>query len=187
MGIDFERLSDEELIEKGRVGEEGAINQLLRRYWQRICGYAVTMLGSVEDAEDAAQETLLRVFRWRGSFREGERFGPWIYKIATNVCFDRIRSRRREVVGLEVDGLESLEETPVDLYERKVVRGKVRQALFSLPETYRQVVYLRYGAEMSYREIASALEISLAAVETRLFRAKEQMRRLLRRSLECER
>ena len=89
MGIDFERLSDEELIEKGKVGEKGAINQLLRRYWQRICAYAMTMLGSVEDAEDAAQETLLRVFRWRGSFREGERFAPWIYKIATNVCFDR--------------------------------------------------------------------------------------------------
>ena len=182
----MEHLSDKELAGRARSGDREAFDQLVTRYWKRVCGYAFTILRSLEDAEDAAQETFLRAFKGREQFEEGREFTPWLYRIATNTCIDRVRSRKRDHARLGDIEVEDEGETPADLYEREEVRGRVREAVFSLPEAYGQVVYLRYAGDMSYREIASALSISESAVETRLFRGKQMIRSLLRRSLKWE-
>ena len=182
----MERLSDEELAGRAGSGDWKAFDRLVRRYWRRICGYAFTLLRSWEDAEDAAQETFLKAFRGRMQFEDGKPFAPWLYRIATNACIDRKRSRKREDASIGDVEVADPGETPAELYERQDVRMRVREALFSLPRPYAEVVYLRYGEGMSYREIGMTLDISEGAVETRLFRGKRMIREQLRRTLKWE-
>ena len=137
------------------------------------------MLGTRDDAEDAAQETFLRAFEARAQFDQRRQFGPWIYRIARNVCIDRMRSRRPRELTLVDTEIGSGDETPADLYERADTRRHVHKAILSLPKPYRRVLLLRYAKGMSYCEIGSALGISEAAVGTRLVRAKGMVRNAL--------
>jgi len=150
--------------------------RLVERYWKRVCAYAYAMLGTRDDAEDAAQETFLRALQAHARFDQRRRFGPWIHRIARNVCIDRLRRGRRHESTFGQNDVESADETPAELYERMDARAQVRKAVASLPKRYRRVLLLRYGRGMSYSEIASVLRISEEGVGTRLVRAKRAMR-----------
>ena len=141
------------------------------------------MLGTRDDAEDAAQETFLRAFDARAQFDQRRQFGPWIYRIARNVCIDRMRSRRPRELTLVDTEIGSADDTPADLYERADTRSQVRKAILSLPKPYRRVLLLRYAKGMSYSEIGSALGVSEVAVGTRLVRAKRMVRNALAKCL----
>jgi len=183
----LEHLTDEELAERAGLGDKGAFDRLVTQYWKRIYGYAFMMLRSREDAEDVAQETFLKAFRGRERFEKGRPFAPWLYRIATNTCVDEVRSRKKDIArSVDIEVAARGDDTPPEVYEREETRQLVREAILELPETYSQVVYLRYAAGMSYREIGAALAITEAAVEMRLFRGKRMMRSLLRRSLKWE-
>ena len=87
--------TDEELMRRAAHGDEDAFALLVRRYESPLYGYLRRMLGNGADAEDAFQETFLRVHQHRSRYRQGAPFRPWLYQIATNLCRDRLRSRRR--------------------------------------------------------------------------------------------
>jgi len=179
--------SDEELVEACQSGEASAFDILVARWEDRIRGAAFRFLGSEEEARDVAQEAFLKAYRALSTFKREARFSSWLYQIATNLCRDRLRRRRtRATVSLE-----ALEETgPVmvetrpgaheRLLERDLARA-VRRAIDALPEEQREVVILKEYQELTFLEIAHALDVPVSTVKTRLYRGLDQLRLRLER------
>jgi RNA polymerase sigma-70 factor (ECF subfamily) len=179
--------SDEELVEACQAGETSAFDVLVARWEDRIRGAAYRFLGSEEEARDVAQEAFLKAYRALGGFKREARFSSWLYQIATNLCRDRLRRRRtRGTVSLE-----ALEETgPVIMDPRpgaderlqQLDLGRVvRRAVEALPEEQRVVVILKEYQELTFLEIAQALDVPLSTVKTRLYRGLGQLRLRLER------
>lgn len=175
---------DLRLIELCQQGHTEFFGDLVARYQTRIYNMAYRMLHSREEAEDITQETFLKVFRALATFK-GDRFSPWIYKIASNLCLDYLRRRRPSTVSLDSpvgpDGdipREIADETR--LLEDTVLAGAlgfdVQRAIDALPPKYRTVVVLRHIEDLTYEEIADILALPLGTVKTRLFRAREILR-----------
>jgi RNA polymerase sigma-70 factor (ECF subfamily) len=174
--------SDEQLVEACQAGEASAFDVLVARWEDRIRGAAYRILGSEDEARDVAQEAFLKAYRALSGFKREARFSSWLYQIATNLCRDRLRRRRaRSQVSLE-----ALEETgPVivetrpgadeRLLERDLAEA-VRRAIHALPEEQREVVILKEYQELTFLEIAQALDVPVSTVKTRLYRGLAQLR-----------
>ena len=153
--------------------------------------YAVCyhMMGSREDAQDCAQETMLRAFKAFGSFRRDASFSTWITRIAMNVCTDALR-KRRPVTSLDVMRDDTNFDLPdagptayAQLEQKERVR-LLREGLDELPEEMRQIIVLRDMRGMSYEEIAETLELPLGTVKSRVNRAREKLSGILQKSSE---
>lgn len=152
-------------------GDRGAYAGLVKAHSGRVFAICLGMLGNRHDAEDMAQQTLLRGFMRIGSLANSEGFGHWIARIARNSCIDLIRRRKRQVV--ERDLPESGAGADPETYHR------LEAALAELSEDYRLPLLLFYFNGRSTKRIAETLEISQAAVQTRLSRARKRLRHLL--------
>ena len=153
--------------------------------------YAVCyhMMGSREDAQDCAQETMLRAFKAFGSFRRDASFSTWITRIAMNVCTDALR-KRRPVTSLDAMRDDTNFDLPdagptayAQLEQKERVR-LLREGLDELPEEMRQIIVLRDMRGMSYEEIAAVLEVPLGTVKSRVNRAREKLSGILQKSSE---
>jgi RNA polymerase sigma-70 factor (ECF subfamily) len=135
-----------------------------------------------EDAEDAAAEVFLKLHRVLETRDEALPFRPWVSRVASRLCIDKLRQRKREKRS-RVDEADLSEvpdySTPSPLSQvlRKEKRLEVREQLIRLPEKYKVPLVLHYYKQMSYSEIARALKRQLPAVRMMIFRAKEQLRR----------
>jgi RNA polymerase sigma-70 factor (ECF subfamily) len=170
-----------ELCQRGRLEHFG---ELLARYQARIYNMAYRMLHSREEAEDITQETFLNVYRALATFK-GDRFSPWVYKIASNLCLDHLRRRRLNTVSLDAPvgpegdmSREIADETqlPEEQALAEALGSDVQKAIDALPPKYRSVVVLRHIEDLAYEEIAVVLALPLGTVKTRLFRAREMLR-----------
>ena len=153
--------------------------------------YAVCyhMMGSREDAQDCAQETMLRAFRAFGSFRQDASFSTWITRIAMNVCTDALR-KRRDAVSLdalrEEHGFDAPDAAPTAyarLEEKERLR-LLREGLSLLPTDMRQMIVLRDMQGKSYEEIGEILDVPLGTVKSRVSRAREKLSMILKKSSE---
>jgi len=180
-------VADEELVRRYQQGDANAFSQLVRRHQQRVMRVCERLLLSFADAEDACQEILIKAADRLPAFQPSAKFTTWLYRIAVNHCLNVLRSRRRrrwlspfsresETRLLEVP---AAEEDPLQQTEKRERRQEVRAALASLPEEQRLAVVLHRYEGLSYDEIAQVLQISVAAVESRLHRAKQNLLRLL--------
>jgi RNA polymerase sigma-70 factor, ECF subfamily len=164
--------SDRDLILNARQGDPAAYGELVTRHQTSVFNVCLRILHERTAAEDMAQETFIRAHARLGSFDLERSFGPWIRRVAVNVCLNHLESQK---VTAELDderhadGSQSLEKQ-VESRERS---DQIRAALASLPANYRVVVELRHYQEMSYDEIASELKIPLSDVKSNLFRARK--------------
>jgi RNA polymerase sigma-70 factor (ECF subfamily) len=179
--------SDEELVEACQAGEASAFDVLVARWEDRIRGAAFRFLGSEEEARDVAQEAFLKAYRALGGFKREARFSSWLYQIATNLCRDRLR-RRKTRSSVSLEALEEtgavMVETRPGAHERLLERDlaqRVRQAIHALPEEQREVVILKEYEELTFLEIAQALDVPVSTVKTRLYRGLGQLRVRLER------
>ena len=188
-------VSDEELIRRSRQGSQEAFAAIVQRYQDKIYNLAYRMLGNREEAEDVAQETFLNAYRAMHLFRLEERFSPWIYKIASNLCLDRLRKLRHPTISLDEpvgpDGdmpqqIADWTTSPDRVFETTAIREDTQEAIAELPPKYKVVVILRHMQDLSYDEIADILGIPQGTVKTRLFRAREILRRRLAPLYESE-
>jgi RNA polymerase sigma-70 factor (ECF subfamily) len=171
-----------------------AYNGLVLRYQRQVYNLAYRMLGNAEDAGDLVQETFLRAFGALASFRQDASFLTWLYKIASNLCIDQLRSRKAKgALSLDVELEEGREPAadnritgPEESAVREAVQEVVHRAILNLPERYRVVVVMRHLQDMSVDEIARALNLPTGTVKTHLFRAREMLRERLRPVLEME-
>lgn len=183
---------DEELIRRAAGGDSGAFETLLRSCQKRVYNLALRMTGNPDDAQDITQETFLRVWRGLSGYRFDASFTTWLYRLTGNVCIDFLRRRRREnTVSLYRDGGENEEwelslPDPASCTETQVMtrltRSQVAEALGRLEPEYRQALTMRVINGLSYAEIAAVLEVPEGTVKSRIARAREKMRRLLKKS-----
>jgi RNA polymerase sigma factor (sigma-70 family) len=162
-------------VEGAAAPEADATRALYERYGNQIFGYCLHQLGSREEAEDAVQSTFLNAFRGlrRGVVPEAEQ--AWLFKIAQNVCLSRRRSTwRRGRIESPAD-FEVAEETTAAPSRRADELIGLQDVLEQMPENQRRAILLREWQGLSYREIAEELELSQAAVETLIFRARRSL------------
>ncbi len=180
--------TDEVLMNRAQIGDVRAFAELVQRYKDPMYNLAYRMLRDRQEAEDIAQETFLHVFRALNRFQTGERFSPWVYRIATNLCLDKLRRNKGMSISLDAPmGPESdvyLQvadpgDGPDAALELSELRDDVQRAVDALPERYRTIVILRHLHDRSYEEIAEIVDLPLGTVKTRLFRAREILRRWL--------
>jgi RNA polymerase sigma-70 factor, ECF subfamily len=169
------------------AGHGTALNELMERHGGKLFHYLVRSLQNEEDAADAAQETFVRVYQNCTKFDTRSKFSTWLYAIATNLVKDRYRHRTRHPqVSLEAeneatgeDFRESLPEqrpTPSESLQGAERAEAVRKAVGQLPEELRVPLILSEYEELSHAEIGEVLECSAKAVETRIYRARKQLR-----------
>jgi RNA polymerase sigma-70 factor (ECF subfamily) len=178
------------LIRRVLEGERDLFCELIRPYERRVFAAAFAILRNEADAEDVAQEAMLKAFKHIGQFRAESRFSTWLIQITINEARMRRRKEHAEIMEPIADredqegnytprDFADWREIPLETLERKEVRQKLAEALASLGEKYREVFVLRDMQHLSIEETAKALGISTASVKTRLLRARLMLRDLL--------
>jgi RNA polymerase sigma-70 factor, ECF subfamily len=179
-----------ELIDRVQRGENQLFYELVRPYERRVFAAAMAILRNESDAEDVAQEAMLKALRAIRQFRADARFSTWLIQITVNEALMRRRKERNGVMEA-IDDRRDQEgeyaprdfadwrEIPSEALERKEVRQRLAQALASLDRKYREVFVLRDMEQLNIQETADALGISIASVKTRLLRARLMLRDLL--------
>jgi RNA polymerase sigma-70 factor (ECF subfamily) len=181
---------EQDLILKVQRGQQELFYELVRPYERRVYVAALAILRNEQDAEDAAQEAMLKAFANIRQFRAEARFSTWLIQIAVNEALMR-RRRERTVVMEGIDDRRDEEsdyapkdfadwrEIPSEALERKEVRQRLAEALASLDRKYREVFVMRDMEHLNIQETAEALGITVASVKTRLLRARLMLRDLL--------
>src|SRR5689334_12890973 len=175
--------SDEVIVERALTGDAEAFGELVRRWERRIFALTYGMLGREEDARDATQETFIAAFRNLRGFRGEAKVSSWLHRIAVNQCISRQRRAKvRSESALDDEqenGAASLaapvSESPVRVVEGRQETLAVRRAINSLPVELRQVVVMKEFEELTFREIADALDLPLSTVKSRLYTALRQL------------
>jgi RNA polymerase sigma-70 factor (ECF subfamily) len=172
-------------VEDARRGDKQAFSRLVQAYQRPVYNLTYRMLGNSEEAEDAAQETFLRAYARLGQYDPQMKFSTWVFSIANHHCIDRLRKRRATHISIDDNPvLENLqEETPQPEHHALDREQSMElQGLINLLEPeYRTPLVLRYWEEMSYEEIAETMGVTVAAVKSRLFRARQQLMALYER------
>ncbi len=169
---------DGDLVAMTLQGHPEAFATLVERYDRAVYHLAYRMLHHVEDARDATQEAFFKAFRSLRTFRHGAKFSTWIFAIAYHACCDRL-ARRKHDSSNELPDRADAGRGPEQQAIASDDAARLRRAIESLPEKYRTVVTLFHLQGRQYEEIAEVLGLPMGTVKTHLFRAKEQLRRLL--------
>lgn len=182
---------DVRLMLEVRAGNAAAFEELMLRYQNRVVTVLEHLVGSRDLAEDLAQEVFLRVYRSRQSYHPDAKFSTWLFTIVNNVASNALRTKRRRreitVGGGQSTGGESLDamaaapsgQMPARQLDKAEMREIIRVALGSLNERQRLAVLLCKFEEMSYAEIAEAMDLSPQAIKSLLARARVNLRQLL--------
>ncbi len=169
-------------------GDDLALNELMDRWRTRVVSYLIRVVANETTAIDLAQETFVRVYRARLSYRPSATFSTWLFAIATNLARHHLRwQRRHPSVSLDDaddetslhDRLPSASGTPSGDVVKAEQAAAVKQAIGSLPQDLREAVILFEYEDMSHAEIAAVVGCSAKAVETRLYRARQILRQKL--------
>lgn len=178
------------LIKKIKSGDMEAFSLLVSAYEKKAVNFARRMLGTQEEAEDAAQEAFLKVFDKIHTFREDSSFSTWFYTVLNNICLDalRKRSRRAETVSIHQSDdtgdeyelqIEDTADGPYESFQKNEAKRLLEIALTKLSDEHRTVIILRDINGFEYEEIAKILKISTGTVKSRISRARLSLRRIL--------
>lgn len=174
--------TDEQLMLRLKAGDRQAFNALVERYRDRIVSYACRMVGSVELAQDVAQETFVRVYRSAATFRDDARFSPWLYKIASNVCLSEKARRAKEALNVDYDTLEDTHDSG-EFVEDQVLASLTSQRLSrgiaKLTAQHKTALVMHVYQGLTYEEIGDILGIPTGTVKSRLFYAIRKLRDVL--------
>lgn len=170
-------MEDHELVALCHQGQSQHFAALVKRYQRLIFGLAWHLLRSKEEAEDACQEALLRVYR-QIEQRADIDFLPYTKRVLSNLCLDKLRRRQVEQKHLSRDPECEIPDwrTPEQTVMQSTEKQLLREALERLPSMYYEILALYYLAELSYQQIADQLEQPMSIVKNRLFRAKKLLK-----------
>lgn len=176
------------MLERLRSGDASAFEDFVSAYQHRVFAVAYRMLGNYAEAEEAAQEVFLRVYRSIGEFRGEAQLSTWLYTITSRLCLNRLASGERRMARAREDDatLANLPGPGVDAaleLEQREQQAALERAISELPDERRVIVILRDVQGLSYEEIATALDLSLGTVRSRLHRARLELKEKLEKVL----
>ena len=178
-------MNEKELILLLQQGDETAFEALVRLYEKKIYTLCRRMCGNDEDAQEAAQDAFLSLWRSAKSFRGDASLATWLYRLATNACIDLLRRNQRGGERVSLDDEETTLELvdaaplPEQALERKETQRLIEEGLRALPEEYRAILLLREAEGLSYAEIADAMHMELGTVKSRISRGRVLLRNYL--------
>lgn len=168
-----------ELIQAAQTGDRDAIITLLREIETHVYRTAYYVLGNQEDAMDASQEAMIRIYTKIHTYEEKAQFKTWVQRIVTNICIDKFRKKKPSVSidehEMVFEAAENVEKEVMAAY----VAEDIQEAINKLPDHHRSVVVLRYLQQFSYNEIAESLDLPINTVKSYLFRARKQLQNYL--------
>ena len=177
------------LIERCKNGDQMAYTLLMRKYQNSVYHLCRKMVRNPEEARDLSQEAFVKTFKSLDRYNPVYAFSSWLYKITANLCIDHIRKQRMKMFSIDelVDGdegpiarqLEDPGQRPDEASERNEVSARIRAAIDKLPEHYRVILLMRHQQQLSYEEIAQALDVPLGTVKARIHRARHRLKETL--------
>jgi RNA polymerase sigma-70 factor, ECF subfamily len=191
----LQHLTDDELVERARTHDVDAFEALMRRHNRRLFRVARSVLPDGDAAQDAVQETYLRLFTRLDAYRPTGRFSAWITRVALNEALMMRRRQSRNAISFEDAGPEALSaeeavisdaQTSDQFVEAAHARALLEHAVDALPEDFRVVFMMRAVEGLDVRETAECLDVNATTVRTRLFRAQRLLRGELSRRLHGE-
>jgi RNA polymerase sigma-70 factor (ECF subfamily) len=184
-------------IERLVARDERAFNALVRMYQARVFALVLRMLHNRAEAEDLAQEVFVQVFKAVGTFRGESKLSTWVYRIAINLCKNRIKYRAVRQEGKQ-DDIDEMSERmggdgsrapaggfhrPDDMMQGKQLEGIVREAILQLEPEFRECLVLRDMEDLSYEEIEAITGLPAGTVKSRIHRARAQLKELVEKAL----
>ena len=167
---------DAQLVISAQAGDRLALERLLRLHYDRVHAVCRRSVGTPNDADDAAQEAMIRIVKGLRSFDGRSSFGTWAYRIASNTALDELRKRRRRpmlhVVGDDGEAPEVVDRLAERRVDSVADRLSIDDAIASLPDDFRAAVVLRDVADLDYSEIAEVLGVPLGTVKSRIARGR---------------
>lgn len=172
----MEQLTDEQLVDHVRQGDEEAYRFLIERHKNYIYTLVYRMVEHRETAEDLTQEIFIKLYRSLVHFRGDAKFTTWVYRLTVNLVTDYRRAQRRKPYEAILDKVKgwfgNREEEPEAVALQKEEQQTVQRLLSELPDKYRLIMYLYHYKQLSYQEIAEVTQLPLKTIETRLYRGK---------------
>ena len=189
---------DTYLIERTLEGDTRAFEALVNKYKNLVFSISFRMLGNHPDAEDASQESFLKIFNSLKKYNNNHKFSSWLYQITMNVCKDILRKKKRSVSNISLDkrpkdseGREMEDVLSIDngnipekLAEENEFRNSLEKAIYELPEGYKEPLILRYTENLTYEDISTILKLPIATVKVRIHRARKMIRERVRNYFE---
>ncbi|MCY8939338.1 RNA polymerase sigma factor SigW [Peribacillus frigoritolerans] len=179
-----------ERINQVLKGDHNAFGEIVEIYKDKVFQICFRMLGNRQEAEDLAQEAFVRAYVNIRSFNITMKFSTWLYRIATNLCIDRLRKKKPDYyLDAEMAGTEGLNmysqiasdmAKPEEEVESLELQETIQVEIMKLPEKYRSVIVLKYIEELSLKEISEILDLPVGTVKTRIHRGREALRKQLR-------
>lgn len=177
------------IIESCLLGDTQIFSRLIDNYKNMVYNLAYRMSNNPHEAEDISQEAFLRAYQSLAHFNPSYKFSTWLYQITLNIIRDRLKKKELNYVSLdapvETDDSEFYPQpadstnNPEQIITRQEDVRAVQQAILSLPSKYREVLVLRHLQDLSYIEISNILKLPQGTVKVRLYRAREQLKRIL--------
>jgi RNA polymerase sigma-70 factor (ECF subfamily) len=174
---------DEALVRRAQRGDAEAFAGLVAEHQRFVYNLALRALDDQTEAEDVSQEAFVRAWQALPKFRGQAQFRTWLYRIVTNLCYNRLPRLRRDLAALGDEAAEAVPDEvradPAGGMEDEERRAFLHRQIETLPESYRVLVMLRFQQALSYDEIASVLSLPLGTVKTGLSRARARLRAAL--------
>ncbi len=179
-------ISDEVLVAQVLKGEKTAFGDLIRRYEKQVYSFAYNLTNNKDDAQDFAQEAFIKIYKNLHKYDKSKPFFPWMYKVATNVCYSKLKQIKPKVSEVSLEKVIEFSPlipdratSPEEYSQTREIQRLVNQAIAELPEKYRVPLVLKYLEDMSYKEISENMEIPVSTIETRLYRGRALLQKRL--------
>ena len=179
----MEQQSDLELVQEVRGGNRQAFTELMRRYQQRVYWTARRIVGNHDEADDIAQETVIKAYLGLGDFRGDASFFTWLYRIAVNLSLNAVRKQQLVTYLRQSEILERflpVQKDPSADLEGQEMESKLQRAIQDLPEKQKAVFIMRYYDELSYEEISKILKTSVGGLKANYFHALKKIKESMR-------
>jgi len=167
------------LIDRFLAGEEEGFAMLVRKYQNRVINIVYSLSGQNQHADDIAQEVFIKVYQHLKSFERKSSFYTWLYRITVNTTYNYLKGRKYHVALEDIEEPEDTRDTSAVEVERKEKQHLVRRAIERLPFKFRTALVLKDIEGLAYTDIAKVLGCRIGTVESRLFRAREMLKKLL--------
>ncbi len=180
-------ISDEKLIKEFQNGDENAFNELVRRYKDRLLNFIYNFINDIDRSEDLLQDTFIKLYTHKDSYKEIAKFSTWLYTIAGNLARTELRKVKRRktfsITELSYEDREfdipSIESDPSEDENTKIFEKKIQNSLKNLSDDFKTIIILRDIQELSYDEISKIVGIPIGTVKSRINRGRIKLQELL--------